>query len=50
MEGCGLVMKEDITQRLIRRRHPWRRCGLVMKEDITQPNLQREHERKVVVW
>ena len=33
---CGLVMKENITQRQV----PWvllpRGCGLVMKEDITQ--------------
>ena len=33
---CGLVMKEDITQRLILNQGHNKRCGLVMKEDITQ--------------
>ena len=39
LNGCGLVMKEDITQHV---RNPISRtqsCGLVMKEDITQHTL-----------
>ena len=35
--GCGLVMKEDITQRSRFGANKSNRCGLVMKEDITQP-------------
>ena len=35
--GCGLVMKEDITQRNIAHTYNGFSCGLVMKEDITQP-------------
>ena len=34
--GCGLVMKEDITQLRFAKACPIRGCGLVMKEDITQ--------------
>ena len=34
--GCGLVMKEDITQLRARIHLQSRGCGLVMKEDITQ--------------
>ena len=33
---CGLVMKEDITQRDAQEPLVRSRCGLVMKEDITQ--------------
>ena len=35
-QGCGLVMKEDITQRRCQRCAGLLGCGLVMKEDITQ--------------
>ena len=34
--GCGLVMKEDITQQARHGRLAYTCCGLVMKEDITQ--------------
>ena len=34
--GCGLVMKEDITQLRVTEGEDARCCGLVMKEDITQ--------------
>ena len=34
---CGLVMKEDITQRRMVQHISTLSCGLVMKEDITQP-------------
>ena len=34
--GCGLVMKEDITQPRAFILNWTLRCGLVMKEDITQ--------------
>ena len=36
MQGCGLVMKEDITQLLEEEVSDRYCCGLVMKEDITQ--------------
>ena len=36
MEGCGLVMKEDITQLASNSGVGNSSCGLVMKEDITQ--------------
>ena len=41
--GCGLVMKEDITQPLPGETEEAGGCGLVMKEDITQRiiNLQK---------
>ena len=35
-KSCGLVMKEDITQRRTFRMPIGASCGLVMKEDITQ--------------
>ena len=38
--GCGLVMKEDITQPISRTEAPANCCGLVMKEDITQQRRQ----------
>ena len=34
--GCGLVMKEDITQLILILNITFFCCGLVMKEDITQ--------------
>ena len=34
--GCGLVMKEDITQQVVKRETEVLSCGLVIKEDITQ--------------
>ena len=34
--GCGLVMKEDITQLMAEIAFKMLGCGLVMKEDITQ--------------
>ena len=34
--GCGLVMKEDITQQVWEENETKDGCGLVMKEDITQ--------------
>ena len=34
--GCGLVMKEDITQQITFLCQLTISCGLVMKEDITQ--------------
>ena len=34
--GCGLVMKEDITQHKVTKLLCLVGCGLVMKEDITQ--------------
>ena len=48
--SCGLVMKEDITQRGDREPPPACRCGLVMKEDITQPITDYSSEHGVVVW
>ena len=36
MLSCGLVMKEDITQRMLCVLLLFVSCGLVMKEDITQ--------------
>ena len=36
---CGLVMKEDITQRQLAAAIRCAGCGLVMKEDITQQLL-----------
>ena len=48
--SCGLVMKEDITQRNRSSTLPLICCGLVMKEDITQQtSIQLPHAR-VVVW
>ena len=42
LEGCGLVMKEDITQPLRGKALRFFSCGLVMKEDITQqPSTSR---------
>ena len=38
--GCGLVMKEDITQPEVLLSALNDSCGLVMKEDITQPNVR----------
>ena len=40
--GCGLVMKEDITQRTCWSMKSAASCGLVMKEDITQLEPRRE--------
>ena len=48
--GCGLVMKEDITQQEQEVEPDPVRCGLVMKEDITQQILMREDSSYVVVW
>ena len=36
LHRCGLVMKEDITQRTEQTELTVQSCGLVMKEDITQ--------------
>ena len=48
--GCGLVMKEDITQLGRAARHLFASCGLVMKEDITQRKKGRTLNSAVVVW
>ena len=48
--GCGLVMKEDITQPPIREPAALLGCGLVMKEDITQLPAMQALQRNVVVW
>ena len=37
--GCGLVMKQDITQPNPSDGGTAHGCGLVMKQDITQPTL-----------
>ena len=47
---CGLVMKEDITQRGDPRYAFLLSCGLVMKEDITQHNEIKGNITQVVVW
>ncbi len=47
---CGLVMKEDITQRRRAPYHHHSSCGLVMKEDITQPKKTDFSFTMVVVW
>ena len=41
MPGCGLVMKEDITQPNSEHHRYFIGCGLVMKEDITQRILPK---------
>ena len=48
--GCGLVMKEDITQRTRPSEETTAGCGLVMKEDITQQSQALNHRKAVVVW
>ena len=48
--SCGLVMKEDITQRHIIRNANVIGCGLVMKEDITQQLHLHTNLQEVVVW
>ena len=48
--GCGLVMKEDITQLQTPCYHTNHRCGLVMKEDITQLFYVIVSAVNVVVW
>ena len=48
--SCGLVMKEDITQRVGSSRGFVMSCGLVMKEDITQRSVFHASQRFVVVW
>ena len=50
MAGCGLVMKEDITQHPQVSLHTVCSCGLVMKEDITQQQETPALMVKVVVW
>ena len=50
LQGCGLVMKEDITQPLRVAYATLGGCGLVMKEDITQRVVQRNKATTVVVW
>ena len=47
---CGLVMKEDITQRVRFVRRCSQSCGLVMKEDITQHKNDSMIVRTGVVW
>ena len=48
--SCGLVMKEDITQRITGDVRRGACCGLVMKEDITQHTLYPQGHGSVVVW
>ena len=48
--SCGLVMKEDITQRFASGFASQPGCGLVMKEDITQPVRGQTKFLSVVVW
>ena len=48
--SCGLVMKEDITQRAPVVASTGAGCGLVMKEDITQQVHHAEPCECVVVW
>ena len=48
--GCGLVMKEDITQLCLRNGAIVHGCGLVMKEDITQLDYKEKMAEWVVVW
>ena len=49
-ECCGLVMKEDITQRKCIEFDKQHCCGLVMKEDITQQKKEFQSSFSVVVW
>ncbi len=48
--GCGLVMKEDITQLHHQHGSLVCGCGLVMKEDITQRGANVTIRLIVVVW
>ena len=50
LTGCGLVMKEDITQRTFDDEGRPVSCGLVMKEDITQHISILAGLDIVVVW